>query len=387
MGAIKITRKILDSIELRDKPYDIWDTEVKGLIVTIFPSGRKTFSFRYYDHNKKKQKLKIGIFGNITCEVAREKAKKISGDLAHDIDPKKAKQKEENNEKQFIIAQDFFTLFIQKHIMENYKPSGRYKSTRQIQNKIIPFFGKKKIRDISEKDIMNFSESLTHIKPTFNRCLDILKTAFNKAELWGYREENSNPCRKVKKYPEKLKERFLRKEELVKLEQILLEHRYVSHSSPYTLAALWMLLYTGCRENEILTLQWKDVHLEDGYIYLPDSKVGVRTIALNEKAKRILFSLEKQEDTPYVFCGNILGQHLKETKTTWRKVRELAGISDVRLHDLRHSFASFALKKGVDLYTVSKLLGHKNIKTTTRYAHLELDHLKKATNKVAEIFS
>ena len=93
MGAIKITRKILDSIELRDKPYDIWDTEVKGLIVTIFPSGRKTFSFRYYDHNKKKQKLKIGIFGNITCEVAREKAKKISGDLAHDIDPKKAKQK------------------------------------------------------------------------------------------------------------------------------------------------------------------------------------------------------------------------------------------------------------------------------------------------------
>ena len=112
MGAIKITRKILDSIELRDKPYDIWDTEVKGLIVTIFPSGRKTFSFRYYDHNKKKQKLKIGIFGNITCEVAREKAKKISGDLAHDIDPKKAKQKVsfssvvlQNNGKKYIDAE------------------------------------------------------------------------------------------------------------------------------------------------------------------------------------------------------------------------------------------------------------------------------------------
>ena len=167
----------------------------------------------------------------------------------------------------------------------------------------------------------------------------------------------------------------------------MLDRRYASRSSPYTLAALWMLLYTGCRENEVLTLQWKDVHLEDGYIYLPDSKVGVRAIPLNNKAKQVLCSLQKQEGNPYVFCGNILGQHLKETKTTWRKVRELAGISDVRLHDLRHSFASFALKKGVDLYTVSKLLGHKNIKTTTRYAHLELDHLKKATNKVAEIFS
>lgn len=147
-----------------------------------------------------------------------------------------------------------------------------------------------------------------------------------------------------------------------------------------------MLLYTGCRESEVLTLKWKDVHLEDGYLYLEDSKVGVRTIPLNEKAKEIIRSLEQKEGNLYVFCGGVPGQHLKETKTTWRKVRELAGISDVRLHDLRHSFASFALKKGVDLYTVSKLLGHKNIATTTRYAHLELDHLKKATNIVAEVF-
>lgn len=387
MGAIKITRKLLDSIELRDKPYDIWDTDVKGLIVTIFPSGRKTFSFRYYDDNKKKQKIKIGIFGNITCEVAREKAKKIAGDLAHDIDPKKAKQKQENDEKQPLIARDFFELFIEKYIMQKYKPTTIYRSNIQIRKHIIPFFNKKCIGKISKADIIVFIESLSHLQTTANSCFAFLSVAFNQAELWGYREENSNPCRGVKKYPENLKERFLRNEELVKFEQILLEHRYVSKSSPYTLAALWMLLYTGCRENEVLTLQWKDVHLEDGYIYLPNSKVGVRAIPLNNKAKNILSSLQKQENNPYVFCGNIPGQHLKETKTTWRKVRELADISDVRLHDLRHSFASFALKKGVDLYTVSKLLGHKNIKTTTRYAHLELDHLKKATNKVAEIFS
>ena len=159
-----------------------------------------------------------------------------------------------------------------------------------------------------------------------------------------------------------------------------------SRSSPYTLASIWMLLYTGCRESEVLTLKWKDVHLEDGYLYLEDSKVGVRTIALNSKAKQILNSLKKKEDNPYVFCGKFPRTHLKEIKTTWRQVRHLAGIPDVRIHDLRHSFASFALKKGVDLYTVSKLLGHKNIATTTRYAHLELEHLKEATNKIAEVF-
>jgi integrase len=197
---------------------------------------------------------------------------------------------------------------------------------------------------------------------------------------------NSNPCLKVPKYPDKKKERFLTNDELQRLEDILIARTIDSKSSPYTLASLWMLLYTGCRESEVLTLKWKDVHLDDGYLYLEDSKVGVRTIPLNEKAKVVIRSLEKKESNPYVFCGGIPGQHLKETKTTWRKVRKLAGISDVRLHDLRHSFASFALKKGVDLYTVSKLLGHKNIKTTTRYAHLELDHLKKATNIVAEVF-
>ena len=146
-------------------------------------------------------------------------------------------------------------------------------------------------------------------------------------------------------------------------------------------------MFIGSRRGEVLELKWEDVHLEDSYLYLKDSKVGVRTIPLNDKAKEILTSLQRQEGNPYVFCGNLPGTCLKDVKRAWQKIRTLAGIPDVRLHDLRHSFASFALKRGVDLYTVSKLLGHKNIATTTRYAHLELEHLKEATNKVAGVFS
>jgi len=126
--------------------------------------------------------------------------------------------------------------------------------------------------------------------------------------------------------------------------------------------------------------------MEEGYFHLQDSKTGAKTFPLNSKSIDLLKSLKKDSANPYVLHGKAPGSHLNKIETTWHKVRKLAGIPDVRIHDLRHSFASFALKKGVDLYTVSKLLGHKNIATTTRYAHLELEHLKEATNKVAEVF-
>ena len=137
---------------------------------------------------------------------------------------------------------------------------------------------------------------------------------------------------------------------------------------------------------EILSLKWSDVFLEDEYIHLQDSKTGAKTFPLNSNAITVLNNLKRDSCNPYVFHGRSPGSHLRKIDTTWSNIRKLAGISDVRIHDLRHSFASLALKKGVDLYTVSKLLGHKNIATTTRYAHLELEHLKRATNIVAEGF-
>src|SRR5262249_52431615 len=146
-------------------------------IVTIFPSGRKTFSFRYYDNSKKKQKLKIGIFGNITCEIAREKAKKIAGNLAHDIDPKKAKQKDEIDQRQSLMAGEFFELFIQKYIMKEYKPTTIHRSTIQIRKHIIPFFNKKCIGDISKKDIITFVDSLQHFKAAANSCFTLMSVA------------------------------------------------------------------------------------------------------------------------------------------------------------------------------------------------------------------
>jgi len=382
----KLTKKVIDSNLPKAKDYIVWDDEIKGFGCRIFPGGKKTYVFYYRAPvTRKFSYIKIGLHGNLTVDEARIKAKTFALSVSNGIDVKAKKKQEIIEEQQSVLFADFWEVFTNKYICEHHKPSTIRGNKSRIKKHILPFFGTKKITDIERRDILDFKDSLSDVKGNCTKCLTLLTTAFDQAELWGYRDQNSNPCKGVKKQSDKKMERFLTAVELKKLEEVLTSQSS-SNTSPYSLAAIWMLMFTGCRAGEIFTLQWEGVHLDDGHLYLKDSKVGVRTIALNDKAKQILASLPKQEGNPYVFCGKLPGTCIQDVKRAWNKIRTLAGIPDVRIHDLRHSFASFALKEGVDLYTVSKLLGHKNIATTTRYAHLELGHLTEATNKVAGVF-
>ncbi len=383
----KLTKKLVESSLPKEKDYIVWDDEIKGFGCRILPSGYKTYVFHYTSPTTKKYSyLKIGVHGNFTVDLARDKAKKWCADIAQDTDPKEQKKAKAIEQKKSILFTDFWEIFNDKYIREHHKPSTIKGNKSRIKNNILPFFGAKKISDIQLQDILAFKDSFPHVRGNFTKCIGLLSPAFEQAELWGYRDRNSNPCKGVATSPSRKMERFLTTPELKKLEATLFSMATSSKASPYTLAAIWVLMFTGCRLNEVLTVQWGDLHLEDGYLYLKDSKVGVRAIPLSDKGKEIFASLQRQDGNPYIFCGKLLGKPLNNINRTWRKVRTLAGIPDVRIHDLRHSFASFALKQGVDLYTVSKLLGHKNIATTTRYAHLELEHLKEATNKVARVF-
>jgi integrase len=383
----KLTKKLVESSLPKEKDYIIWDDEIKGFGCRILPSGRRTYVFHYTSPATRKYSyLKIGVHGNCTVDQARDKAKKWCGDIVQDIDPKEQKKAKAIAQKKSILFADFWEIFTDKYIREHHKPSTMRANKSRIKNNILPFFGTKKISDIQLEDIVAFKDTFPHVRGNCSKCIELLSPAFEQAELWGYRDRHTNPCKGIAKSPSRKMERFLTAAELKKLEEVLASIASSSRSSQYTVAAIWLLIFTGCRLGEVLDLQWEGVHLEDGYLYLKDSKVGVRTIPLNDKAKQLFTPLQKQEGNPYVFCGKLSGKPLNNINKTWHKVRTLSGIPDVRIHDLRHSFASFALKQGIDLYTVSKLLGHKNISTTTRYAHLELDHLKKATNKVAGVF-
>ena len=388
--AAKITKRFLEAAQPKDKAYEIWDSEIKGFHVIVLSSGRKTFYFRYYDLFKKNQRFKIGLFGNLSCEEAREVAKGLAGDVAKGQDPKKDKetrrQTEQHSSKMSFAK--FFDIYTQKHRLVHHKPSTFKAHEYTVQRYILPFFYDKKLEDIVTQDILRFKDFLGKVPGTYNKCFGLLHNAFKLAELWGYRPKNTNPCSGIQKHTDRKMQRFLREEELLRLEKVLEAEENSNTRSPYILGIIRMLMYTGCRRGEILTLKWEDVHMEDSYIQLKDSKTGARIVPLNGPAKRILGAARKQSDNPYVFCGGKNGNsHVVNVEKAWQVIRHKADLNDVRLHDLRHSFASFAIKKGLDLYKVAKLLGHKNIHTTTRYAHLAREELIKASDAVGEVFA
>jgi len=383
----KLTKAIIDYSSPKEKNYIVWDTEIKGFGCQILKSGsKKTYVFYYWSPlTKKKGYVKIGCHGNITVDFARNAAKKLAAAVASGIDPKKEKEEKLTLEKQSILFGDFFEDFKTKHILVAYKDQGR-NNMGYAKSHILPYFGQRKLDEISSKDIRSFLDSLAHISTTANRCFALLSMAFKKAEDWEYLPPRSNPCTGVNKYKENKKQRFLSDAELKRLEDSLIQKRKEEPRSYCTVNAIFMILYTGCRVSEILNLKWENVHLSDSYIHLPDTKTGEGARPLNQKAIELLSSMTPKEGNPYVFYGKVPGQPIVEIKTAWKTILKRADIKDFRIHDLRHSFASFALKKGVPLVHVSKLLGHRNIATTMRYAHLELEQLKESTNIVNQVF-
>lgn len=210
----------------------------------------------------------------------------------------------------------------------------------------------------------------------------------NLAEEWGLRPDGSNPCRHVTKFRELKRERYLTQEELHRLGATLADAQASQTESPFAIAAIGLLILTGARLGEILTLRWDFVDLENRVLRLPDSKTGAKLIYLNDAVIKMLRAMPRLDGNPYVIPGQKPGSHLVELQKPWRRIRAKAKLPDVRIHDLRHSFASVAAGIGMSLPMIGKLLGHSQPATTARYAHLAADPLRAASDLVAtEIMS
>jgi integrase len=208
------------------------------------------------------------------------------------------------------------------------------------------------------------------------------------AERWGVLPDGSNPCRHVERFAEEHRERFLSEQELARLGAAL-KHaerlgRESDGESPFAVAAVRLLVLTGCRMSEILTLRWQDVDLDAGLLRLPDSKTGKKTVRLNAPARELLAALPRIEGNPFVVVGGRDGEYLKDLERPWRRIRERAALANVRLHDLRHSFASVAAAGGHSLPIIGALLGHTQSATTQRYAHLGADPLRQASEAIGK---
>ena len=254
---------------------------------------------------------------------------------------------------------------------------------RLLEKLILPELGPMRVSAITRGDITNLHYALVKTPVQANRVLALLSKMFNLAEVWELRPDGTNPCRHVEKYPEKKHERYLSSAELVRLGEALAAAEKEGKESPSALLGIRLILFTGARHREVLCLRWQDVHLEHRLLTLPDSKTGRKDIVLADPAAQLLRSACGQTSSPWVIPGKDPTAHLYSLGGPWRRLRETAGIPDVRLHDLRHSYASVAVGLGLGLPIVAGLLGQTQLATTQRYAHLDLDPRRRAAEVVA----
>lgn len=247
---------------------------------------------------------------------------------------------------------------------------------------ILPTLGTKKAVAVTRTDISKLHHAMRSTPGAANRTLALLSKMMNLAEKWGVRPDGTNPCRHVERNPERKMERFLSADELNRLGAALAEAEHTRTELPNVIAAIRLLIFTGMRLNEALTLRWEHVDLERSCLHLPDSKTGAKAIYLSAPALEVLTRIDRQEGSPWVIAGARSGAHLVNLRKPWHRIRQRASLDDVRLHDLRHSFASIAAGLGEGLPMIGRLLGHTQAATTYRYAHLAADPVRMANERI-----
>lgn len=374
----KLTKRLVESINPEDKDVLLWDSELKGFLCKVTPKGKRGYFLFYRTKDGRQRKPKIGDHGTITCEQARIIAQQWLADITHGKDPSAERQTLRINPTLSDLA---------KRYMADHAPRKKATSSKEDQRLwnqyILPILGSLKVSSINRDDILKLHHSLQHISTTANRVFSLLSKALNLAELWGYRPDHTNPCRHVKKYTEKKRERFLTTEEIANLLAILREEEKDGKELPCVIYAIRLLLLTGCRLNEILTLRWQEVDFEKQCLNLSDSKTGKKFVYLSPPAINLFRVISREEKNEYVIWGKKKESHLINLQKPWRRIRNKAGLENVRLHDLRHTFASVAAASGLSLPIIGALLGHKQTQTTARYAHLVGQPLLEASEKIS----
>jgi len=245
-----------------------------------------------------------------------------------------------------------------------------------LRSHILPVIGRRQLTQVSRADVSRMHRSLAETPTAANHALNLASAMLTRAERWGLRPEGSNPCRNIEKFKEHSRQRFLSEVEIARLGVALAKAEQAG--SPSAIAAIRLLILTGCRKSEVLGLEWRWIDFERSLIELPDSKTGAKPIYLNAPAAVLLAGLPHLVDNSFVLPGERPGAHLVNVEKTWRRVRQAAGLDDVRLHDLRHSYASVGASAGFSLPLIGALLGHAKMQTTERYAHLGNSPIRQA---------
>ena len=337
------------------------DKDLPPFALKVTRNGAKTFIVRVV-HKSGREIIALGTPGQITVEQAREKA--LAAIEA-------AKTERETGP----LFADFVKEFMRRQA-RRWKPSTKKGNAHLIDRYLLPFFGKMRVSAIDRTAVRRWFDSMSGTPGNANRTLPVLSVMMRQAELWDIRPQGSNPCKNMRRYKMTPRERFLSLEELKRLGFVL-----DNAEDEQAAAATRLLLFTGARSSEITGLRWDWVR--GTRAVLPDSKTGPKTIQLPPPARAVLNGLP--HTGPFVFPDSRGDAPMKDLGPRWQKLRRLAGLDDVRIHDCRHTFASHAVMSGLDLYTVGRLLGHADTGSTERYAHLADEHVRKAAGRISGI--
>ena len=377
----KITKKFVDALEPNpDDDYILWDTELRGFGVRVWPSGKKVYILKYRNKDDLQRKYTLGAHGALTPEQARNLAQQFSADIIKGIDPAALKSEYRDG----LTIKDLCERFIADYSSKRHKQSTHHNYRANINKWILPRIGHMKIDAVQRKDMVALHDAISKEGPQVaNRINAIASKMFNLAEAWGLRNDHTNPCRHVEKNPTTKRERFLSDTEMQTLARVLDDAMMTQTEMLSTIHAIRLLLNTGCRLREILDLKWEYVDLANQCFKFPDSKTGAKRTYFSHTVREILESIPRIEGNPYVIVGQVEGKQLQNLEKPWRRIRKLANIEDVRIHDLRHTFASVGVANGLTLPMIGALLGHSQAKTTSRYAHLYGDPVKNAANVIS----
>lgn len=373
----RLSKRTVDALKPANRDYFAWDDSLHGFGVRVWPSGRKVYLIQYRDSGGRTRRKGLGKHGVMTADGARGEARDLLAAIAHGANPSDdAKRK-----RTAPTVSDLCDRFMKEYVPARCRPSTEKEYRRNIDLFIKPALGRMKVADVARSDIANLHLANKDKPYQANRTLGVLSVMFNQAEVWGYREERSNPCYHVKKYAEQKRERYLSPEELERLGRTLSETEADGSENQAAIDAIRLLILTGCRLGEIQSLKWE--YIQGDSAWLPDSKTGAKRVYLGPAALEVLAGIERKKDNPYVIPGKNKGAHLTDLQHPWRRIRKRAGLDDVRIHDLRHSFASAAVGMGESLPMIGKLLGHSQVQTTARYAHLADDPIKVSATRVS----
>jgi integrase len=384
----KITKKLVDSLAPGDV---VWE---QGFGVRANADGTRSFLLSYRV-GRRKRRYTVGIYGSPwTVDTARKRARELQRDLmVKGVDPLAVKV----TTREAPTVRELTDRFMREHVGPKRKTRTAMLYRGYIDKHILPAMGRHAVRDVTRADVSALHHKMRATPVAANRTLLLVSAMMNKAEKWGLRGDGTNPCRHVDKYPEQARERYLARAEFKRLGQALV----AAESGPvlvpgeadpttlstFALAAIKFSVFSGCRRSEIETLQWSYVDLENDLLRLPFSKSGPKVVVLNSPAVAILANMPRIEGNPYVFAGEREGGHVGNLTRTWYAIRAIAKLDGVRLHDLRHSFASVGAGGGLSLQLIGGLLGHSQPQTTARYAHLALSPLKQAAELVGQQIS